>query len=70
MSENCNSWFWLFIMALVTSLVVVFMLKSTFDEQVFTSKYRQMVQQAIEACEKDLPRDQKCKVVISAKVKE
>jgi len=55
-------------MTLATSLVAVFMLKRTFDEQAFSGKCRPLAQQAIEACEKDLPRSQKCKMVISAEV--
>jgi len=61
-----------FTIGVLISLVVrlIFDERMSVDEQAFADKYRTTAQQAIEACEKDLPHSQKCKVAISAEVVE
>lgn len=54
------------VLCLIIALMLVFMTDDTNRARELTSK----AQQAIETCEKDLPRSQKCKVVISAEVVE
>ena len=68
--KDSSDWFVSFLVTLTAAIILIFLLRSTFDEQDFANKYRPLAQQAIESCEKYLPRSQKCKVVISAEIVE